>query len=140
MAVASVLRYALGSCVSGGPPGRPDTWRGKIDGAQSSGTRTSARSPQAAGQLSARASPLRDLRGPDQRSGCSHAVIKDHRPPAHFVVPGRVIERPPAVEFAHGPLASALGLAEPGPPPSSPGPAGTVRAGNNGTASTADAS
>jgi hypothetical protein len=45
---------------------------------------------QAAGQLTARATPLRGLRGPGQRWGCSHAVIKDH-PPRRY----RRLEQPP---------------------------------------------
>ena len=45
---------------------------------------------QAAGQLTARATPLRGLRGPGQRWECSHAVIKDH-PPRRY----RRLEQPP---------------------------------------------
>jgi hypothetical protein len=45
-----------------------------------------------AGQLTARATSLRGLRGlrgPGQRRRCPLAVINDHRPPAHLVVLGR---------------------------------------------------
>jgi len=51
-----------------------------MDGAQISGNRTSARSPSGCRADDCASYPLRGLRGPGQRWGCSHAVIKDHPP------------------------------------------------------------
>ncbi len=67
-----------------------------------------------AGQLTARATPLRGFRGPGSAPQVP-AVINDHRPPAHLVVLGRVAGRPPAVPLRDRYRLAALILPEPSP-------------------------